>query len=169
MLAAGVVIVPAGVVAAVGTGLSLTGTATSLGASVVEGIIERRKLKTIQKQMEMLKEHIPGYVLYSDMTDAWFMSGGVKRKVIGGGKEVFTAIKEVSAMRAARLASKAASAECLQVNKTLLVTSAGACRKILYSLYTEGKDFYQGQPTEVIKHLGVLKREMEHITRGCRY
>ena len=168
MLVAGAVIVPAGVVAAVGTGLSLTGAATSLGASVVEGIIERRKLQTIQKQMEMLKEHIPGYVLYSDMTDAWFMSGGVRRKVIGGGKEVFTATKEVSAMRAARLASKAASAECLQVNKILLITSAGACLMILYSLFAEGKNLYQGQPTEVIKHLRVLKRDLEHIARGCR-
>ena len=108
-------------------------------------------------------------MLYSDMTETWFMAVEVRRKVTDSIREVFTAIKEVSAMWATRFASKAASAECLQVNKTLLVTSAGACRKILYSLYTEGKDFYQGQPTEVIKHLGVLKREMEHITRGCRY
>ena len=160
MLAAGAVIVPAGVVAAAGTGLSLTGAATSLGASVVEGIIERRKLKTIQKQMEMLKEHIPGYVLYSDMTDAWFMSEGMRRKAIDRGK-VLKAIRQVYAMWAARFASKAASAEADR--------SVGTCRMILRSLFTEVKKLYQGQPTEVIKHLRVLKRELEHIARGCRY
>ena len=159
-LAAGAVIVPAGVVAAVGTWLSLTGAVTSLGASVFEDIIERRKLQTIQKQMEMLKEHIPGYVLYSDMTDAWFMSDGMRRKAIDRGNDMLTVIGEVYAMWAARLASKAASAEADR--------SVGTSLMILYSLFTEVKNLYQGQPTEVIKHLRVLKRELEHIARGCR-
>ena len=157
MLAAGAVIVPAGVVAAAGTGLSLMEAATS----VFEDINERRKLRTIQEQMEMLKEHIPGNVLYSDMTDAWFMSDGMMRKAIDRGNDMLTVIREVYAMWAARLASKAASAEADR--------SVGTRLMILYSLFTEVKNLYQGQPTEVIKHLRVLKRELEHIARGCRY
>lgn len=165
VLAAGAaVIVPAGVVAAVGMWLFLTGAAASLGASVFEGISESRKLETIQNQMEMLKKHIAAYMLYSDMTDAWFI-GRITRKVIGYGRYTFTAIKEVlAAMRTARLASKASAK-----NKSLLVTSVGAFLSTLYSLYTERKRFFQGQPTsEVIKSLRVLKRELEYIAyAGC--
>ena len=166
MLVVGAVFVPAGVVAAAGTGLTLTGTAISLVASLVEGFIERRKVKTIQEQLETLKEYISGYALYSDMTETWFMAVEVRRKVTDSIREVYTAVNEVSAMGATRFASKAG---CLQVNKILLVSTVGACLLTLYSLYTEVKDLYKDEPTQVIKHLRVLKSELEHITRGCRY
>ena len=169
MLVVGAVFVPAGVVAAVGSGLTLTGTAISLVASLVEGFIERRKVKTIQEQLETLKEYISGYALYSDMTETWFMAVEVRRKVTDSIREVYTAVNEVSAMGATRFASKAVSAGCLQVNKILLVSTVGACLLTLYSLYTEVKDLYKDEPTQVIKHLRVLKSELEHITRGCRY
>ena len=119
--------------------------------------------------MEIPKKNIPGYVLYSDMTETWFMAVEVRRKVTDSIREVYTAVNGVSAMGATRFASKAASAECLQVNKLLLVSSVGACLLTLYSLYTEVKDLYKDESTEVIKHLRVLKRELEHIARGCRY
>lgn len=168
LAAVAALIVPEGVVATFGTGFSLTGAATLLGASVFEGINERRKLKTIQKQMEILKKHIPAYMLYSDMTDAWFI-GTITRKVIGYGRDIFTAITKVlDAMLIARYSS-ATSAK----NETLLVTSRGVgdFRSILYSLYTERKGFFQGEPTsEVIKILKVLQRELVHIAWvvGCR-
>ena len=167
VLAAGAVIVPAGLVAAAGTWLSLTGAATSLVALIFEGINECRKLKTIQKQMEMLKEHIPAYVLYSDMTDCGVMSGLMTREATGGCKNIFTVIKDLYAMWTAPLASKA-SAEFLKVNKTLLFTSAFPRLMTLYNLFTERNNLYQDRPSKVIKHLRVLKCELEHIAQGCR-
>ena len=169
LAAVAALIAPEGVVATFGTGFFLTGAATLLGASVFEGINERRKLKTIQKQMEILKEHIPAYMLYSDVTDAWFI-GTITREVIGYGRDIFTAITEVlDAMLIARYSS-ATSAK----NETLLVTSRGVgdFRSIIYSLYTERKGFFPGEPTsEVSKILKVLRRELVHTAAsavGCR-
>ena len=169
LAAVAALIAPEGVVATFGTGFFLTGAATLLGASVFEGINERRKLKTIQKQMEILKKHIPAYMLYSDVTDAWLI-GTITRKVIGYGGDIFTAItaEVLDAMLIARYSS-ATSAK----NETLLVTSRGVgdFRSILYSLYTERKGFFPGEPTsEVSKILKVLRRELVHIAWvvGCR-
>ena len=164
-----------------GAGLAFAGAATSAVSSAVEGILEGKQVKTVGKKMETLKKHIRDYFLYSEMVGQ-FMSDKLKMKTTAAkgragqhGKQVYQAWKGAKAWRAAEMAApevrallarSAANASAKLFGKAAVATNVLGLGMSIYSLITDCKDLIDGRQTDAIRHLTVLKHDLEDIAKG---
>ena len=136
---------------------SLAGMATSTVATAAEAILENKQVKSVREKMETLKGHIRDYVLYSDMVDQFVAaSGETKGKLKASGTRALAAGQHLYALLG-RSAAKASAK---------LFGSIYALCLTIYNLVSEIKELDQGKQTEVMKHLQVLKHNLEDIAQG---
>ena len=141
---------------------SLAGMATSTVATAAEAILENKQVKSVREKMETLKGHIRDYVLYSDMVDQFVAaSGETKGKLKASGTRALAAGQHLYAL----LGRSAAKASAKLFGRAAFRSIYALCLTI-YNLVSEIKELDQGKQTEVMKHLQVLKHNLEDIAQG---
>ena len=139
---------------------SFAGMATSTVATAAEAFLEKKQVKSVREKMETLKGHIRDYVLYSDMLDQFVAaSRETMGKLQASGESALAAGRQL-------LERSAAKASAQLFGRAVVFGSIYTLCLTIYNLVSEIKELDQGKQTEVMKHLQVLKHDLEDIAQG---
>ena len=142
---------------------SFAGMATSTVATAAEAFLENKQVKSVREKMETLKGHIRDYALYSDMVDQFVAaSSETMGKLKASGKRARAAGRQLHSL----LGRSAAKASAQLFGRAVVFRSIRTLCLTIYNLVSEIKELDQGKQTEVMKHLQVLKHDLEDIAQG---